>query len=200
MLTLAVAGVAEAQTEQTRHILILNSYHKGFEWTDNQVLAVTDVLTSAIEDLELYVEYMDTKRIYTPEYLENLLRTYHLKYDKIRFDGVVATDDNALRFAMKHHEEVFNGAPVSFCGVNDYHPTMLAGKDAFTGLIEVLDIKATIDLAMKLHKGIQKVYVITDNTPTGIGQQKDIRAASKQCKDVEFEYLSGRDFSFGAFS
>lgn len=191
---LLFATVSESQAEQTRHILILNSYHRGFQWTDDQTSAIEDVLTGSIDNLELYVEYMDTKHIYTPEYLGHVLDVFHLKYDKIKLDAVVATDDNALRFAMKHHE-VFSNAPVSFCGINDYYPAMLEGKDAFTGLIEVLDIKATIDLAIKLHEGIQTVYVITDNTPTGIGQQRDVQAVSKQCKDMEFQYLSGQNYS-----
>jgi PAS domain S-box-containing protein len=194
-LLLLLAGTSEAQEEQTNHILILNSYHKEFQWTDDQTSAIKEVLISSIDNLELYIEYMDTKRIYTPEYLEHLLHIFHLKYDKVKFDAVVATDDNALRFIMEHHEEVFSGASVSFCGINGYRPGMFEGSDAFTGLIEVLDIKATVDLAMNLHDGIKTVYVITDNTPTGIGQQKDVKEVSKQYTDLNFEYFSGQEYS-----
>lgn len=192
---LLFCGVSEATAEQTQHILIVNSYHKEFEWTDDQTSAIKDVLTGAIENLELYVEYMDTKRIYSPEYLGHLLDVFHLKYGKIKLDGVVATDDNALQFVMKYHEEVFSGASVSFCGINDYHPGMFEGKSSFTGVIEVLDIKPTIDLAMRLHPDIRTVYVITDNTPTGKGQKRDVEAVSKQYNGVEFKNLSGEDYS-----
>ena len=97
---------------------------------------------------------------------------------------------------MKHHKEVFGQAPVSFCGINDYDESMFIGREMFTGLIEVLDIKATIDLAKKLHPSIDKVFVITDNTPTGVGQKRDVAAiAEQQCPDLEFEFLDGKDYS-----
>jgi PAS domain S-box-containing protein len=195
VVVLLFAGVSQAQSEQTTRILILNSYHKEFKWTDVQTSAIKEVLTREIEDIELYIEYMDTKRLYSPEYIEHLRQIFLLKYNIIKLDAIVTTDDNALQFVMKYHEEIFSRAPVSFCGINDYHPAMLDGKDAFTGLIEVLDIESTIDLAMKLHKDIRTVYVITDNTPTGIGQQRDVEAISNHYKDVEFKYLSGQDYS-----
>ena len=75
---LLFAGVCEAQSEQTKRILILNSYHKEFAWTDDQTSAIKETLTSEIDNLELYVEYMDTKRLYSPEYLKYLRHIYHL--------------------------------------------------------------------------------------------------------------------------
>ncbi len=186
---------SETQAQQARRILVLNSYHKEFQWTDDQTSAIKEVLTEAIEDLEFYVEYMDTKRIYTPEYLDHFHRVLQLKYANIKLDGIVATDDNALRFVMEHHKDVFGGAPVSFCGINDYPPSLLAGKDAFTGLIEVLDIKPTIDLALKLHPNTQTVYIIVDNTPTGTGQRRAVEQISQQYKFLTFEYLSGDHYS-----
>ena len=66
---------------KTKNILILNSYHKGFKWTDAQVSAAKQVLVEKAGYIEIYVEYMDTKRIYTAEYLETfrrLLSFFHL--------------------------------------------------------------------------------------------------------------------------
>ena len=56
-------GTAQPQTHQTRRILILNSYHKGFKWTDNVTAAAKHALVKGLEDPEFYVEYLDTKRI-----------------------------------------------------------------------------------------------------------------------------------------
>lgn len=181
--------------DDRQHVLILNSYHKEFQWTDKQVAGAREVLSANLDNLELYVEYMDTKRIYTKEYLEQLKHTYHLKYDGIGLDAIITTDDNALRFVMDHHEDLFQGAPVSFCGINNYSSFSFEGKDQFTGLVEVLDIKATIDLALKFHPATRKVYVIVDNTPTGIGQLSDIARAAAEYEELEFEYFKGQDYS-----
>jgi two-component system cell cycle sensor histidine kinase/response regulator CckA len=180
---------------KSKNILILNSYHKGFEWTDAQVYAAKQVLLEKFRDIELYVEYMDTKRIYTAEYIERLMQIYKLKYKNVKFDAIITTDDNALKFVVKYHEEVFAKAPVSFCGINDYQEAMFKGSKEFTGLVEVLDIKPTIDLALKLHPGTRKVVVIVDNTSTGIGQRKDVTAVARQYENLKFEYLKGEDLT-----
>jgi len=178
-----------------KNILILNSYHKGFDWTDAQVSAAKQVLLEKFRDIELYVEYMDTKRIYTAEYIEHLMKTFKLKYKNKKLDAIITTDDNALKFVMKYHEELFAKAPVSFCGINDYQESMFEDKKEFTGLVEILDIKPTIDLALKLHPSTRKVVVIVDNTPTGIGQRKDVAAVAPQYENLKFEYLKGEDLS-----
>ena len=70
---LLITILKQARADHTSHnVLILNSYHKEFTWTDNQVSAAKEVLEKAFDDLEIHVEYMDTKRIYTEEYLEHL--------------------------------------------------------------------------------------------------------------------------------
>jgi ABC-type uncharacterized transport system substrate-binding protein len=180
---------------KSKNILILNSYHKGFEWTDAQVTAAEQVLLEKFKGIELYVEYMDTKRIYTAEYIEHLVHVFKLKYKNVKFDVIITTDDNALKFVIKYHEELFAEAPVSFCGVNDYQESMFAGKKGFTGLVEVLDIKPTIDLALKLHPGTRSIVVVIDNTTTGIGIRKDIAAVARQYEHLKFEYLKGEDLS-----
>ena len=186
-------GHAELHT--THNVLIINSYHKGFTWTDNQVFAAQEVLESAFDNLEIHVEYMDTKRIYTKDYLEKLSQIYQLKYANIKLSAIITTDDNALRFVMRHHNDIFGGSPVSFCGINDYNNSLLKGRKQFTGLIEVLDIKPTIDLALKLHPAKRKVAVVVDSTPTGIGQLKEIQKIAHHYDNLEFQYLEGGNLS-----
>ena len=196
VVCLPAPGAAEADHPQPRRILIVNSYHKEFAWTDAQVTGAREVLTSAFDEIELYVEYLDTKRIaYEGEYLDLLDRTFRLKYKGVKLDAIITTDDNALRLVMKLHEDVFRGAPVAFCGINDYQPSLLTGRDQFTGLVEVLDIKPTVDLAMKLHPKTRKVVVVVDDTPTGMGQRRDVAAVADQYKNLHFEYLKGENLT-----
>ncbi len=116
---LLVVTVDYAHPDSTRKVLILNSYHKEFKWTDAQVSAAKEVLSEGIKNLELFVEYMDTKRIYNKEYIEYLFQIYRLKYQKVQLDAIITTDDNALWFVVRYHKEVFGEAPVFFCGIND---------------------------------------------------------------------------------
>ncbi|MCF8039310.1 MAG: hypothetical protein K9K79_08325, partial [Desulfohalobiaceae bacterium] len=64
LLINSAPGVAGAGPK----VLILNSYHKEFQWTDAQVSSAEQVLKNQVKDVEIFVEYMDTKRIYNQEY------------------------------------------------------------------------------------------------------------------------------------
>ncbi|MBU0469133.1 MAG: hypothetical protein KKF78_10360, partial [Candidatus Omnitrophica bacterium] len=60
LVFLAFLQPAFSQEQNIKHILIVNSYHNGFSWTDNQVSAAKDVLLRSFGTVELYYEYMDT--------------------------------------------------------------------------------------------------------------------------------------------
>ena len=132
----AYAGKVVAQDNDKYKILILNSYHKEFEWTDGQVSAAREILTSNLTNSELYIEYMDTKRVNNKEYLVLVYKTLWLKYRNVKLDAIIATDDNALNFLLAHRNELFGEVPVVFGGINGYSDTLLADRTLFTGLLD----------------------------------------------------------------
>ena len=50
-----------AETAAKKLVLVLNSYHRGLSWTDRVVDGIDSVLKNS-SDIELYYEYMDSKR------------------------------------------------------------------------------------------------------------------------------------------
>ena len=71
------APLAYAQEEPVRHVLVLNSYNKGFVQTDNIVKGIESVLKPEENDIELRIEYMDSKAIkYDSQYKEKLYDLY----------------------------------------------------------------------------------------------------------------------------
>ena len=176
-------------------VLILNSYHQSFQWTDAAVDAAIDTLRAELGPAEFHVEYMDTKRKLSPQLLDLLRGTYAEKYADIQLDAIIATDDNALQFLLKHGDELFGPVPVVFCGINAYDPALLAGRENYTGLVETLDAEETLALALRLHPGAKTVYVVSDNTPTGFGQRSTVRQAAGAFANVRFVYLNGEDLT-----
>lgn len=185
----------QAEVLPKRQVLIVNSYHRGFKWTDEQTTAAINTLNSAFDKIEIYVEYLDTKRIYSDLYIRYLAQVFKLKYKNIKLDAIITTDDNALHFVKSYHDEIFNGAPVSFCGINNYSNFKFNKNDSFSGIVEVLDIKKTIDLVLRLLSGIEKIYVVVDNTTTGKGQLKSVIEVSQQFSDLDFIFLKGSEYS-----
>jgi PAS domain S-box-containing protein len=157
-LFLALPAAAPAQPPD---ILILHSYHMGQVWTDGVMAGMQKVLGPHGEDLRLHVEYMDTKRYHDPVYLTemlDLLLTYKLQ--RLHFDLLLLSDNDALNFAVRHRHGLFADTPIVFCGINNFQPEMIAGVSDITGVAEYPNFSETIRLALRFHPQTQGVVVI----------------------------------------
>lgn len=96
---------ASADVGHKKHILVLNSYHKGLSWTDNIVKGIEYVFQAATNNVELSFEYMDTKRYYSASYFGKLHETYKLKYKNAHFDVIIACDNDAFNFVSKYRAD-----------------------------------------------------------------------------------------------
>ncbi|THB63564.1 MAG: PAS domain S-box protein [Desulfovibrio sp.] len=171
-IALGLGGYPWARAEETpQQVLVLHSYHVGFRWTDNVMQGVDSVFADwEAQDLELHVEYMDSKR-HPPEVVfPKLWALYAAKYS-VRTgnqpDVIITSDDNALRFILEYGILLFPDVPVVFCGVNHFQDEMLVGRDSITGVLEDFDILSTVELIHDLHPNATTLAVITDSTPTG---------------------------------
>ncbi|MBG0776648.1 MAG: GAF domain-containing protein [Desulfovibrionaceae bacterium] len=161
----------------SRQILILHSYHRGFTWCDNIARGIDSVLGASGLRMNVFTEYMDSKRFFTEQWWLQLRRLFAEKYAAVRFDCIICTDDNAYRFLLRYQPELFPGCPVVFCGVNSYTPVDIEGRPLFTGLPEIVDIRATLETALRLHPNLQRVYVLVDRTPTGASTRRTLEDA-----------------------
>ena len=116
---------AGSQEMTHKNVLVLHSYHKGFQWTDRVTKGIESALEESPHRIEVYYEYMDTKRIYDDSYFNQLAALYPIKYKGQRFDVVIASDDHAFRFLLAHHHDIFFETPVVFCGVNDFRNELI---------------------------------------------------------------------------
>jgi len=183
-----------AQNNAKKSVLIFNSYHKDYKWSDNIIEGITSVFGPAGRNIDIQVEYMDTHRISNNEYIYQLFETYKYKFREKTFDVIIAADDPAFAFLLKYHDQLFPGTPIVFCGVNYFVDSMLTGQDLFTGVVEGQDIKSTLDIALQLHPATKDIYVINDNTMTGLSIEKTLQDTIPQFKDrVNFISLEQYD-------
>jgi diguanylate cyclase (GGDEF)-like protein/PAS domain S-box-containing protein len=166
---LMVNGVSNAVYEyDKKHVLILHSYHEGFTWTQEVNDGLISTLKNGYFNLDISVEYLDWKEYPYQENLDTLLQLYAYKYRNQPIDVIVTTDDAALDFAFKNREEVFSNAPIVFCGVNEVgRKTITEGYTDYTGIIEQVDIEETIKLAIETIPGLERIYMVYDNTESG---------------------------------
>lgn len=187
-LAVLVFSIVSADADQPKRILILNSYHPGFSFSDLEVEGIRSMLP---QRTEVHFEYMDAKRISSdPKVFALLYQLYLKKYSQFRFDVIASLDDDAFQFLLMNRDDLFGATPVVFMGVNNYQKNMLAKQSLYTGVVETIDINESIALSLRLHPNAKKVHVITDNTTTGRINRRYIEELSeKKVFPVSFEFL-----------
>lgn len=175
----------------SKDILLLHSYHKGYEWSDAISKAIEENFSNT--DVEITTEYMDTKHIFTPAYIHNLSNLYKQRYKDRSFDLIIASDNNALEFLEQYHKTLFTDTPIVFCGINNFDELWFQNakiKNRTTGIVEAVDIEKNLELILKLHPKLSKLYVINDTTTTGLSMKKEFFEAVKKYEDkLTFEYV-----------
>ena len=190
--------VNEAMAEEkspTTHVVIINSYHQGFKWTDEITSAVISKMSSQLNNLEFHVEYMDSKRHPDKEFRDIFYRSIAPKYKSFRPDIIITSDDNALDFVKRYHRDLFPATPVIFCGVNKISNALSVERNYFSGLIETLDIVANIELIQHLMPEIKEIVIVSDGTTTGLGTRQMVLEVENQHQDIDFTYLNGEDLN-----
>ena len=191
---IAFPAIAAAQNPPARKVLILNSYHFGYDWTESIAAGIRSVFQENHVRAELHVEFMDARRHNTPSDLARLHDYYKYKFQGLEFDVIIASDNAALDFLLQNHQALFPQTPVVFCGVGmmgqDYD---FSKSPLFTGILEVTDVVDTIALALRLHPEARRVVVITDNQPALRTGQSEPPHLEDVFPQVEFIVLDPLD-------
>lgn len=168
-LMMTPVNTLAAEPQGRKNILVLNAYHDGLSWTAGESNGIVDVLKSSGQDMMIYVEFMDWKNYPSQENIQHLVNYLDYKYRDVKLDVVITSDDAALEFALNNRGRLFSNAPVVFCGVNQIGAEALTKnfRDV-TGVLEEIDPEGTMDLALKVNPALKKVYVVYDNTESGI--------------------------------
>jgi PAS domain S-box-containing protein len=151
---------------EAKNILFLNSYHRGMNWSDEIFDGVKQVVDQ-YEDINLFTEYMDTKRFTSDRYLDELITLYTQKYKNIPIDAVICADNPALDFVIKHAgNPLFKGFKV-YCGVSDVEDYQNLGDD-YKGVAEREFFIERLYTIKKILPNIQTVYYLLDKTSSGV--------------------------------
>lgn len=144
-------------------VLTLHSYSAS-DWDNGLQAGINQELVGPAR-IDLYVDYMDARKIVAPEYLDMVRQILAVKYRNIQFDLVIACDDTAYQFALQNRKELWAGTPIVFCGVNELRPKEFAGQENFTGISENNDLRAFVGAFPKIVPGIKTLFVVRDDSP-----------------------------------
>ncbi len=167
-----------ANEEGQKKILIINSYHIGYSWTD-RVTEGLRLKLDTIDNLDCYYEFMDTKRYFSENTFNQFYSYLNTKYDSLNFDAVIALDNNAVDFYLSYRDSsIFSNKPFIFGGIADIKPYPFEHIGAYG----VLELRSLPWLFYSMHRFFPKrenVIVYLDDTPTSQGYKEIIQEYEK---------------------
>jgi PAS domain S-box-containing protein len=186
-----------AAEQEPKRVFVLNSFNREYIWTANMLHGIDDAFGSSGISVETYVTFMDMKRIpSTPQYFSKIKEMIKEGYKGVRFDAVLACDNDALEFIRQYRDELFPGVPVAFSSINDFDERMLGGRRDITGTSENNDYTGTVKIALKLLPATKNIIVVVDNTTTGKAHRSAVqKIRSDFPQRIVFTYLSLGDMT-----
>ncbi|MBE0531358.1 MAG: PAS domain S-box protein [Rhodospirillales bacterium] len=171
---LAVAGVCAATLvlaagsalAAKKRVLVVNSYNVGYAWTDNIISGIHSVFASEMPEAELFFEQLDTRRYPATDVYPQLESLFRSKYAGGSVDVIIAANDEALDFLLARRSRLFPNVPIVFCGVH-FRNARIAGEHNITGVAADVDMRRTIELALKRHPHTKLVMAISDFSMVG---------------------------------
>ena len=100
-------------SEVEKNVLFISSYTESFDTVPYQINGIQSVFQQ--HNINLDIEYMDTKRFDTYENKQNFYELIKYKFKKLpTYDVIIVGDDNALEFTLDYREELFSEIPIVF--------------------------------------------------------------------------------------
>jgi signal transduction histidine kinase len=187
----SMMGSMSAPGKDHRDVLILDSYHLGYSWSDNEMRGIVEALLKADPRVEPLIEFLDCKHYPGMEHFDRIRDLFLQKYRGKDFPVVIAADNPALEFALKYRPQLFPRAAIVFCGINGFSLRMIEGHNNVTGVAELLDADDTLAQALKLHPGTKQVFVVHDYTITGLATRRETEEQLKAVHgQVDIQYLA----------
>ncbi len=198
LATCLIASASLGAQQAGDHVLALHSYYPDFAWTNRLQRGIERGLARGTAGdgaaTRVSVEYMDSKNHPGVALHDELASLYRAKYAGGQPDLIVSADEDALDFLFARRDELFPGVPVVFCGLNaeDYDPSLLTGREGYTGVVERLDIASTVELILDLHPRTKEIRFVQDHTTAGLRDRATVAELAERFEDrADLAFVGG---------
>ncbi len=153
---------ADLISAEKKKLFFINSYHKGYEWSDDIEMGLLKALAirenpdgtydTSGSNIELKIFRMDTKLNKSEKLKRQAALSAKAIIDEWQPDIVVASDDNASKYLIAPYYK--NAAtPFVFCGLNWDASVYGFPVSNVTGMVEIDPVLETIEILKKYAKG-----------------------------------------------
>ena len=156
----AIQGVATAQLQATRRILILNQTNDSYPAIPIINQGIQSALSILPYRLEFYSEYLDPGLFPDPAVQQEFRDFYMRKYRNRQPDVIITVGPAPLKFMQEAHERAFPGVPIVFCLPTGDVSLAPALDSDFTGVESDMAPAETLQIALKLQPWTEHVVVL----------------------------------------
>ena len=76
----AYSSLSFANDWDIKRILVLHSYEPSYQWTADFQKGIDSAFSQSQTEVKLSIEYLDSKRVHSPEYYDSLANYLRTKY------------------------------------------------------------------------------------------------------------------------
>ena len=187
----AVSLVISAQTTTPKRIVVLYWDNKDFPGNARfEESFKTRLRLGQRQDLEYFPEYFELSRFPEEKHISGFRDYLKAKYTSRSVDVVVASADGPLNFLLSHRSDLFPNSPIVFVANNPPAPGVLAPWPGATGIHYQNSYRETLDLALRLHPGIEHVYVVSGSPQQDRRYQKAAESELNDYDNLKITYLT----------
>jgi len=179
-----MCAMQPAYADHGKKVLLINSYHPHYQWTDDITRGVVDALASVVPPEDIYVEYMDARRhIDDTRLLDNFHNLIAYKYRKVNPALIIVSDDPALNYMLTQGRELFPDVPIVFSGINAPEKHNFDAVPDITGIVEGVEIDGNLQLMLQVLPNTKRIVMLSDHTSIGGSMARRARAVIQAWKD-----------------
>ncbi len=172
-----------------KNVLYISSYNIGNLWSDRQLHGTQEAF-SGTAGINLFVEFLDKKRLLDGIDDARFLQFIETKYKDIKFDGLIVADNDAFDFVLSYRSRpFFYNLPLVFTGIGnieDYEIDLF--RQHIFGVIESNGYPAILRSIKQLFPGHRKVYVMLDKSNTNQVYKNDILKNKTKFEPLELVF------------
>lgn len=181
-----------AAEQATKRVLIFSCYDSNLPG----FVALNRAIRSTVKDssparVEFFYEAQENTRIPMNEYEQELVSYLRRKYASEKFDLIITVGAPSLKFLSKHEAELFTDTPRLFFFYDEREELAYQLWPHTTGIWVKLDIAETLEMALALHPGTQRVFVVSGNDENNSFLREQAHSELQKYESkVEIAYLS----------
>ena len=188
VVILLVVCVGHAQTTAPKRLVVLYWDNKEFPGNARFEASLKSQLQlDRRQDVEYFPEYFEFSRFPEEKHIVSFRDYLKAKYAQRTVDVVVASADAPLRFLLQYRTDLFPNSPIVFIAIDPPNSDAIASGAGATGIHHNNAYRETMDLALRLHPGTKRVFVVSGS------QQQDRRYSPQQ--DRRYQNVTQQELS-----